>query len=92
MRCFAYVFHHGGHIVEEVLFAIAVREAREDAENFQVALQAHELVKVGLGERDSTKPMAVLGAGTGLGVAHLIPTAPIAPQNTTDICFQLKRN
>lgn len=34
-----------------------------------------ELVKVGGGERDLTKPMAVLGAGTGLGVAHLVPTA-----------------
>jgi glucokinase len=33
-----------------------------------------ELVKTGAGERDLTKPMAVLGAGTGLGVAHLIPT------------------
>lgn len=39
------------------------------------ALQEHELVKVGVGERDTSKPMAVLGAGTGLGVAHLIPTA-----------------
>ena len=34
-----------------------------------------ELVKTGAGERDLSKPMAVLGAGTGLGVAHLIPTA-----------------
>jgi len=39
------------------------------------AIQADELVKVGGGERQPQKPMAVLGAGTGLGVAHLIPTA-----------------
>lgn len=39
------------------------------------AISADELVKTGPGERDLTKPMAVLGAGTGLGVAHLIPTA-----------------
>lgn len=39
------------------------------------AIAEHELVKVGGGERDLTKPMTVLGAGTGLGVAHLIPTA-----------------
>lgn len=39
------------------------------------AITDAELVKVGGGDRDLTKPMAVLGAGTGLGVAHLIPTA-----------------
>lgn len=39
------------------------------------AIAEHELVKIGGGERDLTKPMTVLGAGTGLGVAHLIPTA-----------------
>lgn len=39
------------------------------------AIRDAELVKTGAGERDLTKPMAVLGAGTGLGVAHLIPTA-----------------
>lgn len=39
------------------------------------AIHADELVKVGGGERQPQKPMAVLGAGTGLGVAHLIPTA-----------------
>ncbi|MFC4654329.1 MULTISPECIES: glucokinase [Rheinheimera] len=38
------------------------------------ALTAKELVKVGAGDVQSGKPMAVLGAGTGLGVAHLIPT------------------
>lgn len=39
------------------------------------ALKDSELVKVGDGVRDPQKPMAVLGAGTGLGVAHLLPTA-----------------
>jgi len=39
------------------------------------AITDAELVKGGGGERDLSKPMAVLGAGTGLGVAHLIPTA-----------------
>jgi len=39
------------------------------------ALTTKELVKVGGGDVQSGKPMAVLGAGTGLGVAHLIPTA-----------------
>lgn len=39
------------------------------------AIGADELVQIGSGERDLTKPMAVLGAGTGLGVAHLVPTA-----------------
>ncbi len=38
------------------------------------ALADNELVQVGAGTRDSSKPMAVLGAGTGLGVAHLVPT------------------
>ncbi len=38
------------------------------------ALTEAELVQVGAGTRDSSKPMAVLGAGTGLGVAHLVPT------------------
>lgn len=38
------------------------------------AIRDAELVKTGTGSRDLTKPMAVLGAGTGLGVAHLIPT------------------
>ena len=38
------------------------------------ALADDELVQVGAGTRDSSKPMAVLGAGTGLGVAHLVPT------------------
>lgn len=39
------------------------------------AIGDSELVKVGDGSRDLSKPMAVLGAGTGLGVAHLVPTA-----------------
>lgn len=39
------------------------------------ALTASEKVKFGPGSSDATKPMAVLGAGTGLGVGHLIPTA-----------------
>lgn len=38
------------------------------------AIGPDELVQIGGGQRDLTKPMAVLGAGTGLGVAHLIPT------------------
>ncbi len=39
------------------------------------ALTAAEKVKFGPGVSDEAKPMAVLGAGTGLGVGHLIPTA-----------------
>jgi glucokinase len=39
------------------------------------ALTATEKVKFGAGSSDPAKPMAVLGAGTGLGVGHLIPTA-----------------
>lgn len=39
------------------------------------AIASEQLVQVGGGERDLTQPMAVLGAGTGLGVAHLVPTA-----------------
>ncbi|MBU2179550.1 MAG: glucokinase [Gammaproteobacteria bacterium] len=39
------------------------------------ALTEDEKVKFGPGITDETKPMAVLGAGTGLGVGHLIPTA-----------------
>ncbi|MCS4308988.1 glucokinase [Rheinheimera pacifica] len=37
------------------------------------ALTAEQKVKVGSGEVQHGKPMAVLGAGTGLGVAHLLP-------------------
>ncbi|WP_333607032.1 glucokinase [Arsukibacterium sp.] len=37
------------------------------------ALGEHEKIAVGTGSVDNRKPMAVLGAGTGLGVAHLIP-------------------
>ncbi|KTD23462.1 glucokinase [Legionella lansingensis] len=37
-------------------------------------LKEHEKTKVGGGIVDTSKPMVVLGAGTGLGVAHLIPT------------------
>lgn len=37
------------------------------------ALGEHEKVQVGSGSVDVSKPMAVLGAGTGLGVAHLVP-------------------
>ena len=37
------------------------------------ALTAAQKVKVGSGEIQHGKPMAVLGAGTGLGVAHLLP-------------------
>jgi glucokinase len=39
------------------------------------ALKASEKVKFGVGTADTSKPMAVLGAGTGLGVGHLIPTS-----------------
>jgi glucokinase len=39
------------------------------------ALNAHELVKVGPGDAVLDAPRAVLGAGTGLGVGHLITTA-----------------
>ncbi len=39
------------------------------------ALNAHELVKVGPGDAVVDAPRAVLGAGTGLGVGHLITTA-----------------
>jgi glucokinase len=39
------------------------------------ALRDAEKVKFGSGTADTSKPMAVLGAGTGLGVGHLIPTA-----------------
>ena len=39
------------------------------------ALKDNEKIKFGAGDSDATKPMAVLGAGTGLGVGHLIPTA-----------------
>ncbi|WED44440.1 glucokinase [Legionella cardiaca] len=38
-------------------------------------LRASEKIQIGDGTADSNKPMVVLGAGTGLGVAHLIPTA-----------------
>jgi glucokinase len=37
------------------------------------ALTAAQRVKIGPGEIQHGKPMAVLGAGTGLGVAHLLP-------------------
>jgi glucokinase len=39
------------------------------------ALKDSEKIQFGQGSADVTKPMAVLGAGTGLGVGHLIPTA-----------------
>ncbi|WP_333797776.1 glucokinase [Rheinheimera sp.] len=39
------------------------------------ALKDNEKIKFGAGDSDATKLMAVLGAGTGLGVGHLIPTA-----------------
>lgn len=39
------------------------------------SLPADKKIQIGVGCTDSTKPMVVLGAGTGLGVAHLIPTA-----------------
>lgn len=39
------------------------------------ALSASQKVQVGRGGVQADKPMAVLGAGTGLGVAHLIPAA-----------------
>ncbi|STX28710.1 glucokinase [Legionella beliardensis] len=38
-------------------------------------LTAEEKVQIGSGEPDLTKPMVMLGVGTGLGVAHLIPTS-----------------
>lgn len=37
-------------------------------------LASYEKVQIGQGQADPTKNMAILGAGTGLGVAHLIPT------------------
>ena len=37
------------------------------------ALTPEQKIKLGAGEAHSDKPMAVLGAGTGLGVAHLVP-------------------
>lgn len=37
------------------------------------ALSSEQRVKVGAGTAQTGKPMAVLGAGTGLGVAHLLP-------------------
>ncbi|MGP9801010.1 glucokinase [Rheinheimera sp. NSM] len=37
------------------------------------ALSATEKVQLGSGEAQPGQPMAVLGAGTGLGVAHLLP-------------------
>jgi len=37
------------------------------------ALTAQQKIKLGSADAQSGKPMAVLGAGTGLGVAHLIP-------------------
>ncbi|WP_131781767.1 glucokinase [Legionella gresilensis] len=37
-------------------------------------LTSEEKVKIGPGEIDLAKPMVMLGVGTGLGVAHLIPT------------------
>ncbi len=38
-------------------------------------LTNEEKIQIGQGTTDLSKPMVVLGAGTGLGVAHLIPTA-----------------
>ncbi|MBA4697033.1 MAG: glucokinase [Legionella sp.] len=38
-------------------------------------LRAKDKVQIGSGTADPKKPMVVLGAGTGLGVAHLVPTA-----------------
>ncbi|CEK10559.1 glucokinase [Legionella hackeliae] len=38
-------------------------------------LNNDEKVQIGTGTADLSKPMVILGAGTGLGVAHLIPTA-----------------
>jgi glucokinase len=37
-------------------------------------LTSAEKVQIGFGEPNTTKPMVMLGVGTGLGVAHLIPT------------------
>lgn len=37
-------------------------------------LPANKKIQIGNGKTDLSKPMVVLGAGTGLGVAHLIPT------------------
>ncbi|HSG52253.1 MAG TPA: glucokinase [Rheinheimera sp.] len=37
------------------------------------ALTPEQKIKIGTGEAQGDKPMAVLGAGTGLGVAHLVP-------------------
>lgn len=37
------------------------------------ALGSEQKIKVGAGTAQNGKPMAVLGAGTGLGVAHLLP-------------------
>ncbi|MDP5135466.1 glucokinase [Rheinheimera baltica] len=41
------------------------------------ALTCEQKVKFGQGEVQQGKPMAVLGAGTGLGVAHLLPVNDI---------------
>lgn len=38
-------------------------------------LPTADRVQIGAGLVDNSKPMVVLGAGTGLGVAHLIPSA-----------------
>lgn len=38
-------------------------------------LPVQDRVQLGGGCLDASKPMVVLGAGTGLGVAHLVPTA-----------------
>lgn len=38
------------------------------------ALQEHDLIQIGEGYIDKTQPKIILGAGTGLGMASLIPT------------------
>lgn len=67
-------------------FSIAETKAELDLQEFIVlndftavamslaALKADEKVQFGSGSAEPFKPMAVLGAGTGLGVGHLIPT------------------
>lgn len=40
------------------------------------ALSSSECIQLGQGQVQSSAPMAVLGAGTGLGVGHLLPVGP----------------
>ncbi|WP_419420962.1 glucokinase [Legionella sp. D16C41] len=44
------------------------------AMSLPILITGEEKIKMGSGNPDTNKPMVVLGVGTGLGVAHLIPT------------------